>query len=150
MEKKRQEKIDLAPVQAMLPKSRAIRYDNVKSAVAEEGVLALTLREPALLDHAQELSAADFSVPLFGRVFEQLRLRHIQGLDVRLGVLEELEPEEMSHIAGICQKQQGPVNEDAFKGCVSAVLSRHQSKTVSGDQDLLALRNRLKERKGAK
>ena len=32
-EKKRQEKIDLAPVQARQPQTRSIRYDNVKSAL---------------------------------------------------------------------------------------------------------------------
>jgi DNA primase len=33
-EKKKQEKIDLAPAQAAMPKSRNIRYDNLKSAMA--------------------------------------------------------------------------------------------------------------------
>ena len=35
-EKKKQEKIDLAPAQNLQPKSRSIRYDNMKSAMAEE------------------------------------------------------------------------------------------------------------------
>ena len=150
MEKKRQEKIDLAPVQAMIPKTRAIRYDNIKSAVAEEGVLSQILREPALLDHAEGLSALDFSVPLFGRIFEQLRLRHSRGLDVSLGVLEELEPEEMAHIAGICQKQQGPVSENAFRDCIKTIQSARQATEISSDADLLAFRDRLKESKGTK
>jgi len=150
MEKKRQEKIDLAPVQAMIPKTRAIRYDNIKSAVAEEGVLSQILREPALLDHAEGLSALDFSVPLFGRIFEQLRLRHSRGLDVSLGVLEELEPEEMAHIAGICQKQQGPVSEEAFRDCIKTIQSARQASDISSDADLLAFRNKLKESKGTK
>ena len=45
-EKKKQEKIDLAPVRALQPKERSIRYDNMKSAMAEEGVIAQILREP--------------------------------------------------------------------------------------------------------
>ena len=39
-EKKKQEKIDLAPSRALQPKSRSIRYDNMKSAMAEETILA--------------------------------------------------------------------------------------------------------------
>ena len=49
-EKKKQEKIDLAPAQAAQPKSRDIRYDNIKSAMAEETVIAMALKEPGVLD----------------------------------------------------------------------------------------------------
>ena len=149
-EKKRQEKIDLAPVQAMQPKSRTIRYDNMKSAMAEEGILALALREPALLDLAKNLTPEDFSVPLLGRVYGQLLARHHQGLSVSLGVLEELSGEEMSHIAGIAQRQEGPVSEVAFRDCVQIVRSSRQASSVATDDDLLAFRNKLKESKGTK
>ena len=150
MEKKRQEKIDLAPVQAAMPTSRQIRYDNVKSALAEESILAQVLQEPALLDRSGELTAGDFSVPLFGKVFEQLRQRHCQGLEVSLGVLEELSPEETAHIAGVCQKRQGTVNEDAFRDCIKTVKNAQQATGIATDADLLAFRNKLKESKGTK
>ena len=146
--RKKQEKIDLAPARALQPKSRSIRYDNMKSAMAEEGVIALALREAALLDQAGKLKPEDFSVELFGRVFGQILARHQQGLEVSLAVLEEIDPEEMSHLSGICQRQQGPVSEQAFRDCVTTIISQRQSAGVSSDQDLLALRNKLKERKG--
>ena len=149
-EKRKQEKIDLAPVQAVMPKSRAIRYDNVKSALAEEGILALVLREPALLAQAGDLEPESFSVPLFGRVFRQLQQRYRMGLEVSLGVLEELEPEEISHVAGVCQKQLGPVNEEAFRDCVKTVKNARQITGIASDADLLAFRNKLKESKGTK
>ena len=149
-EKKQQEKISLAPVQALQPKSRTIRYDNVKSAMAEEGIIALALRESALLDQANGLTAEDFSVPLLGRVYSQLCSRHNQGLEVSLGVLEELTGEEMSHIAGIVQRQQGPVNETAFKDCVQIIRGVRQASSVTTDADLLNFRNKLKESKGTK
>ena len=44
-QKRQQEKIDLEPVKALQPKSRSIRYDNMKSAMAEESVIAQILRE---------------------------------------------------------------------------------------------------------
>ena len=66
-----------------------------------------------------------------------------------LSVLE-LTAEEMSHVAGITQRSQGTVNADAFKDCVATVLSQHQSAEVATDDDLMALRDKLKERKGTK
>ena len=149
-EKKKQEDIDLAPARALQPRSRSIRYDNMKSAVAEEGIIAQALHEPALIDQAGGLSPEDFSVELLGRVFGQLQSRHGQGLEVSLGVLAELTPEEMSHVTAIYQRQQGPVNAQAFRDCIRTVTSQKQSKQVTTDDDLLALRNKLKESKGTK
>ena len=113
-------------------------------------MIALALKEPALLDAAGSLTAESFSVPLLGKVFDQLISRHRQGLRVDLGVLSELTPEEMSHITGICQQQQGPVNERAFMDCIRTIQGQQQAKSINSDKDLLAFRNKLKERKGAK
>ena len=149
-EKKQQEIINLAPAKARQPASRSIRYDNMKSAMAEETVIALALREPALMDASGNLTGQSFSVPLLGRVYDQLLARHAQGLEVSLGVLAELTPEEMSHLTGISQRQQGPVSEAAFKDCVNTIRGATQAKNVTTDDDLLAFRNKLKERKGTK
>jgi hypothetical protein len=83
-------------------------------------------------------------------VFSQLKQRHDQGLEVSLAVLEDLNQEEMSHMVGIVQRQQGPVNEQAFADCVATICAEHQVASVSSEDDLLALRSRLKERKGIK
>ena len=149
MEKKQKEKIDLAPMQALQPKDRSIRYDNMKSAMAEESVIAQSFREPALLDGAK-LTKDDFSVELLGRVYDQMVSRHHAGLEVSAAVLSDLTPEEMSHMTGILQRHQGIVNEDAFRDCVKTILSERQRRNVATDDDLLALRNKLKESKGTK
>ena len=147
-ERKQQEAIDLAPVKALQPKSRTIRYDNVKSAMAEEGILAQILREPAMLDQAGTLRAEDFSVELLGRVYAQLLERYKQGLEVSLSVLADMTAEEMNHLSAISQRQAGPVNEVSFRDCVRTVQTQHESKSVTSYEDLLAFRNKLKERKG--
>jgi len=149
-EKKKQEKIDLSPAKNLQPKSRTIRYDNMKSAMAEEMVLALCLREPALLDNARDLKPEMFSSDLLGRVFGQLMQRHNEGLEVSLGGLTDFTAEEMSHIAGILHRQEGPVSDQALSDCVRTIQREHQSGKVETEEDLLALRNRLKERKGIK
>jgi DNA primase len=149
-EKKKQEQINLSPARNHQPKARSIRYDNIKSAVAEEAVLALVLREPALLDRTEELSEGSFSCPLLGRAFAQLKDRYRQGLEVNLSVLTEFTAEEMSHLAGILQRQEGPVSEESLSDCIRTIRAEQVKKQVTSDEDLLALRNKLKERKGIK
>ena len=149
-QKKQQEKIDLAPAKALQPKSRTIRYDNMKSAMAEENILSQILREPAMLAQAKELKPEHFSSELLGRVYGQLLQRSQQGLEVSLSVLADLTGEEMSHITGIFQRQQGPVSEQAFADCIRTVRSEHQAAAVTTEDDLLSYRNKLKERKGLK
>jgi len=147
-EKKRQEKIDLAPAQALQPKSRTIRYDNMKSAMAEETVIAMALKTPSILDSAGKLTADMFSVPLLGRVYSQLLRRHSQHQEVSAAVLEDLEAEEMSHITSLLHRHQGPANGQAMEDCVRVIMAEHSKKNAGGADDLLALRNRMKESKG--
>jgi len=147
-DKKRQEKIDLAPAQALQPKSRAIRYDNMKSAMAEETVIAMVSRCPALFAQIAALKPEQFSSSLLGRVYNQLRDRCAKGLEVSTAVLEGLEPEEMSHVTGILHRHQGPVNESALLDCARTIAAEYDKRRVSSADDLLALRNQMKERKG--
>ena len=149
-EKKRQEKIDLAPEQALQPRSRNIRYDNMKSAMAEETVLAMVMREPALMEQTKALSPDSFSSELLGRVYSQFCLRYAQGLALSPSTLEDMTAEEVSHITGIVQRHTGPVNEMALKDCVRIIQMEHQSAGVSTEDDLMKLRDQLKERKGTK
>ena len=149
-EKKKQEKIDLAPAQALQPKSRTIRYDNMKSAMAEETVIAMVLRSPALLDVAAQLMPEEFSSALLAKAYRQLKNRHEQGLDVSLAVLEDFSTEEMSHITAVYHRQEGPVNEQALSDCINTITTEHKASHVTSEDDLMALRNRLRESKGAK
>ena len=150
VQKKQQEKIDLAPARALQPRSRTIRYDNVKSAMAEETILAQILREPALYVGSLNLKPEHFSSDLLGRVYGQLCSRAAQGLEVSIAVLADLNGEEVSHITEVLQRHQGPVSEQAFADCVRTVLSQHQAAGVTTEDDLLAYQNKLKERKGIK
>ena len=149
-EKKKQERIDLSPAAQLQPKSRAIRYDNMKSAMAEEAVIAMVLKAPALLDQTGQLSRERFSSPLLGQVYEQLQARHREGLEVSLTGISDLGTEEMSHVTGIFHRHQGPVSEQALRDCVQTILAEHQSSRVETADDLLAFRNKMKERKGIK
>ena len=148
-EKRQQEKQDLAPVQNLQPQDRKLRYEHVKSARAEEGILAMAMRDPALLDLAEQLKPEEFSVPLFGRVYTQMWQRYSAGMPLSIAALEDLEPEEMSLLAQIAQKQQGPVNERAFRDYLEIVHEEYMRRTAGSQDDaLMALRNKMKESKG--
>ena len=147
-EKKKQEKIDLAPARNLQPHSRNFRYDNIKSAMAEETVVAMSLKEPALLDKTGMLSQGHFSSDVLGRVFAQLAMGHAMGRDASLGSLTDFTSEEMAHVAGILQRQQGPVNEQAFHDCIRIILDEHGKANVDSNDALMAARNKMKEKKG--
>ncbi|MDD6968007.1 MAG: DNA primase [Firmicutes bacterium] len=152
-EKKKQERIDLSPASNLQPKDRHIRYDNIKSAMAEESLIAILLREPALLDCCGALSAQSFSSPMLGRVFEQLMANHAQGIPVSLTGLTDFSPEEMSHIALLLQRHDGPVSEQALSDCIRTISTEHQSQSAKSPQnndDLLSLQKQLLARKGLK
>ena len=147
--RKQQEKVDLAPAQAVQPKIRSVRYDNVRSAVAEETVISMAMRDPGLMDGA-ELTGSDFSVELFGRVYEQMLQRHKQGMEVNLGVLSDLSQEEMSHIAGVMQSRKGAAGNRGFRDCAATIRQIAQAKSIESDDDLMAFRNKLLKDKGTK
>ena len=149
-EKKKQEQINLSPARNHQPRARTIRYDNIKSAMAEELLLALVLKEPGLLDQTGDLQEEHFSSTLLGRVYAQLVSRHHQALEVSLGVLSGFTPEEMSHLAEVVQRLEAPVSEDALKDCIRTIRSESRKRQVTSDDDLLNLRNQIKERKGMK
>lgn len=149
-EKKRQEQIDLAPASQLQRRAgNKIAYDNVKSARAEEYIIGTLLTEPAALSQCGTLEADTFSVPLFRKVYRQIQEQARQGYTATVGTLSDLTSDEMSHIVGIFQ-QHRTVNDQALQDCVRTVLSQHQSANVSSEDDLMARRKKLQERKGIK
>ena len=152
-EKKKQERIDLSPAAGHQPKDRHIRYDNIKSAMAEESLIAMLLREPALLSSCDGLSQELFSSQLLGRVYEQLVQSFRQGIEVSLASLTDFSPEEMSHIALLLQRHDGPVSEQALADCTRTIRTEHQmqtTKSAKNNDDLLSFQKQLLARKGFK
>lgn len=147
-EKKKQEKIDLAPARNLQPRSRQIRYNNMKSAMAEERIIAMVVKEPALFDEIPQLAPEAFSSDVLGRAFAQLRERYQNGLESSITGLLDFSQEEMSHLAGILQRYDGPVSVRALQDCAETVRMEHQSGSVQTEDDLMAIRRRIQERKG--
>ena len=147
---KKQERRDLAPAAKLQPDQRELRYANVRSAVAEEGVLRLVLLEPGLLDQVGTLTGADFSAPLLGKVFDLLRDRHGDGRAVHLaGLAGTLTTEEMNHLAGITDKPEDLSHSQRSLADYIAVIRMEQLKQQGGSEEelLRAAQAKYKETK---
>jgi len=148
-EKKRREQRELAPANLSQPAGRGLRYDNVRSARAEEGVLRMTLKEPTLLEECRSIEPEQFSAPVLRRVYELLLDRYDRGLTVTLPALSaELSQEEMAHLTRVVQRQDELVSEDALRDCLAIIREESQRGRVADSSDLMALANRLKDKKG--
>lgn len=138
-ENKKQERRDLAPAANMQPDQKGLRYDNVRSAAAEEGVLRLVLLEPMLLEQADGLTGAEFSAPLLGKVFDLLRDRHADGRAVNLGGLAgTLTAEEMSHLARITDRPESLGHaRRALKDYIAIIRMERLKQQGGTDEELL-------------
>ena len=81
-ERAKQKQRDLAPAKAQQPVERALHYENMRSAMAEEGLIRMLLREPDLLGEIGSLTPQMFSVPLLGRVLETMLDGSAHGLQL--------------------------------------------------------------------
>ena len=149
-EKKKQEKIDLSPVRNLQPADKKLRYDNMKSARAEEVVLAQILKEPALLGEIPELKPEMFSSEFMGRAFSQLLSRYRQGLEVSLSGLTDFTPEEMACLAGMIQRLNGPVNHQALADCAKTIRDQYQKTHIDSDEEFARRCKTLQRSKGTK
>ena len=100
--KKKQTRRNLTPVAQIQPKARQLRYENPRSARAEEGILRLLMLDGSLVKQTQGLEPGQFSAPVLGKIYQVL-LEHLkQGRPLQLGTLEgELEGEEIALLADI-------------------------------------------------
>ena len=149
-EKKKQEKIDLSPVRNLQPIDKKLRYDNMKSARAEEMVLSQILKEPALFEEIPELKPEMFSSEFMGRAFSQLLGRYRQGLEVSLSGLTDFTPEEMACLAGITQRLTGPVNHEGLSDCSRTIREEYQKSQTKTLEDIMLYREKMQKSKGTK
>ena len=148
--KKQQERKDLTPAVQRQPKERALRYDNIRSAGAEEGVLRLVILDPELFGSAALLEPEHFSSPLLGRVFGLLRARWTEGLTVSLAALAgELDPTEMSHLSGVLTQPESLQNgAQAMRDYIEIIETEAEKRRLAGEpEELLAMQKKLLEKK---
>ena len=148
--KKQQERKDLTPAAQLQPREYGIRYANMRSGRAEEGVLRLMLLEPGLFRETGSLTAEQFSVPVLGKVYGLLQKRFREGRSTQLAALAgELTPEEMSHLAAILDRPEDLANSQrALRDYISIIQTEALKRTGENQMDpLLAAREKYREKK---
>jgi DNA primase len=148
--KKKQERKDLNPAAEHQPKERSIRYDDLRSAMAEEGVVRLIALAPELFGDSPPLEPGDFSSPLLGKVFFLLWKNRAEGRGTNVPLLAgELTGEEMSHITGVMQKPESLSNgAQALGDYIRTILEQRDKRNAGGGEDgFLAALGKLKEKK---
>ena len=139
IEQKKQEAQELDIARQRAPKTRAIRYDNLRSATAEEGLICTLLREPELIANVK-LPAEAFSVDLFGRVLADLRQRVQSGRPVSLAALgPDLTPEEMAHLSYVMSRDTAPVSDEAFADYLRVIQEEYEGRSLTRSEENLRL-----------
>ena len=148
-ESKKQERQDLAPVSQLQPRARGLRYDNIRSARAEEGMIRLLLLDPALWEKMDGLTGEEFSSPLLGRTFGQLYRRAREGRSVQLAVLAgECTAEEMDHLAQVAARPESLARSgQAIQDYISVIRGEALKRREQGDALLLAAQKKYQEKK---
>lgn len=146
-EERQQARRVLQPVQLNQPENRTLRYENMRSGKAEEGVIALLLNDPSLLTRTKGLSPEDFTVPLFGRVYEEIWTRWSEERPISVHALgQELAPEEMNHLVSILQSPiSQPNRERAMQDYISIIQTeglKGKRRTELDDSALMAYRDK--------
>ena len=79
--RKQYERSMARPARNAQPQEKKLRYDDIRSAVAEEGVIRLLLLDPGMIPECS-LEAEEFTSPILRRIYEDLRRRQKEGRSV--------------------------------------------------------------------
>ena len=147
--KRKQARRDMTPVTQVQPKARQMRYENPRSARAEEGILRLLILDGSLLRETEGLEPDQFSSPYLGKIYEVLRRRIREGRALQLGMLEgELDRDEIELFADILRQPEALENGKRAMADYRAILDTEQMKRGADDEAaLLAAREKYRQKK---
>lgn len=139
-EKREQERRDLNPAASAQPRERSIRYTDLRSALAEEGVLRLLTLDDSLFGENPPIREEDFSSPLLGRFFTALRAQLRESGQVNIPALAEFfTSEEISHLIGILQKPESLKNgAQALRDYCNIILDEAHKRAAVNEDPLMA------------
>ena len=147
--RKQEERQNLVPARQLQPKSRELRYANVRAARAEEGVLRVVLLDPELFRELDGLEPEQFSAPHLGKAYGLLRRRWREGKGVTLAALEgQLAPEELDGLTAAAQQPQARnTAREALEDCKQTILAESRRGNIHSAEDLNGLQQALKQKK---
>ena len=148
-DRKARERQELNLTRSLQPADRAIRYDDLRSAMAEEGVIRLLMQDDSLFPDQPPLREDEFSSPLLGRIYGELW--RCRGSGSSMAALSaSLTPEEMSHLTTLLQKPESTANApQALADYIRIIREEGVKRSGRGAMDALAAaRDTYKDKKG--
>lgn len=135
------------------PRIRGVRYENIRSARAEEGVLMAICLKPALFDLINDkITTENFSSPHLAAIFGVMEQRIRNGLPTDISSLsQELASEQIDILSSILFEAVSEKEiERALKDCADIlILESTRTRGSEGQPDpLLATQDRYREKKG--
>ncbi len=134
--RKRQEQQALRPGEVHQPPRREQRYEDVSSAVAEEGLISLLYADPALCRREDLPGEGDFSSPILCRIYAVLLRREQEGASISPAALaSELSNEEMSLFSSLINKKQLDLaqSEVLYRDYTNAMRRRRADREQTDD-----------------
>ena len=149
-ERKAETRKNLNPALRSQPQERSLRYDNIRSARAEEGLLRLLLMDESLFPQELSLREEQFSSPLLGRAFFRLWQVKSGGRSVSLSLLSDtLTQEEMNHVTAVCQQPESLQNgAQAMSDYIRIIQTEYNKRSGAAMDPLLAATEKYKNKKG--
>ncbi len=147
-EKRAELRKDLNPAAQLQPKERSLRYENLRSARAEEGVLRLLYRDPGAFPAEPPLRAEQFSSPLLGRAYARMWQAKAEGRAISpASLFSELEQEEASHLSAVLQQPESIQNAaQALADYIRIIQTEADKRAGGSDIDpLLAATEKYKK-----
>lgn len=144
--RKAQERQEMNPVSALQPADRSIRYQNVRSALAEEGVIRLLMQDESLFPPEMPVQPEEFSSPLLGRIYGELWQRRGHASMAALAAV--LTPEEMNHLTALLQKPESAANAPQALADYIRIIREEHTKRTGGMDPLSAAMETYKDKKG--
>lgn len=148
-DRKARERQELNLTRSLQPADRAIRYDDLRSAMAEEGVIRLLMQDDSLFPDQPPLREDEFSSPLLGRIYGELW--RCRGSGSSMAALSaSLTPEEMSHLTTLLQKPESTANApQALADYIRIIREEGVKRSGRSAMDaLVAARDTYKDKKG--
>ena len=122
-EKRNRERREMSPAVTLQPAGRGLRYENLRSAMAEEGVIRLLMQDDGLFGEESPLREEEFSSPMLGKIYTYLWQSRGRDQPQRLAQLGGvLSAEEMAQLTALLQKPQSAASaERALGDCVRVI-----------------------------
>ena len=145
-EKKQQERREMNPVSDRQPIERGMRYANMRSAMAEEGVIRLLLQDDSLFPEQMPVLPEDFSSPALAHIYDEMWKRRGRGGVASLAAV--LGPEEMDHLTVILQKPESAANAPQALADYIRIIQEEYNKRAGDLDPLAAACKTYKDKKG--